>query len=270
MLNFILFTLLLISSSWAHEYLETKTHVDVFNKSSQLSLKYGAKNVLVVFDIDNTLLRANQPLGSDQWFEWQAEAIKQSSSEASFKSFSELLKAQADFFQLGSMSLTEKILPQIVSALKKTGHPMILLTSRGPDLRSVTERDLERNNLWFNDSSIMSGFPFQFIEQPFKNKVSFMNGIFMTAGHHKGEALVYLLKKARKNFKAVIFTDDHERHTRRMFDTFSSLETTEIVTFRYSKEDEAVSSFKTGSKGLVISQTNDILKSAKQIFKIDQ
>ena len=100
MLNIILFTLLLVSSSWAHEYLETKTHIDVFNKASELRFKYGGKNVLVVFDIDNTLLKANQSLGSDQWFEWQAEAIKLSSIEASFKTFNELLKAQADFFSI--------------------------------------------------------------------------------------------------------------------------------------------------------------------------
>lgn len=98
MLNFILFTLLFVSSSWAHEYLETKTHIDVFNKTSELRLKYGAKNVLVVFDIDNTLLKANQPLGSDQWFEWQAEAIKQTSVEASFKHLMNYLKHRLIFF----------------------------------------------------------------------------------------------------------------------------------------------------------------------------
>jgi hypothetical protein len=267
MLNFIFFTLLLISCSWAHEYLETKTLVDVYNKASELRLKYGAKNVLVVFDIDNTLLRANQPLGSDQWFEWQAEAIKQSSSEASFRTFDELLKAQADFFQLGSMSLTEQSIPQIITALKKYGHPIISLTSRGPDLRNVTERDLEKNQLWFGDSSILAGVPNQFIEFPFKNRVSFMNGIFMTTGHHKGEALVYLLKKAGKNFKAIIFADDHERHTRRVYDTFANSQSLEMITFRYAKEDENVSAFKQGPKSMVLSQTRYLLLATQQVFK---
>jgi hypothetical protein len=265
--QFVLLFLLLISSSWAHEYLETKTHVDVYNKATELKAKYGAKDVLIVFDIDNTLLKAKQSLGSDQWFEWQAEAIKQASSDASFKSFDELLKAQADFFQLGSMALTEQVLPQLVVDLKNAGHKIILLTSRAPDIRSVTERELERNKLWFGDSAIMTGIPNQYIEAPFKNKVSFMNGIFMTAGHHKGEALAYLLKKSGRNYKAIIFADDHERHTRRVYDTFSNSVTTEVVTFRYSKEDETVAAFKTGSKSLVSSQTRNLIQATTQIFK---
>lgn len=260
------FVLLLISNSWAHEYLETKSHIDIYNKAVELSSKYGPKNVLIVLDIDNTLLKAKQPLGSDQWFEWQAEAIKQSSSEASFRSIEELLKAQADFFQLSSMALTEKILPQMITGLKRNGHQIILLTSRAPDVRSVTERELERNNLWFRDSAIMEGIPYQFIEEPFKNKVSFMNGIFMTAGHHKGEALAYLLKKAGRSYKAIIFADDHERHTRRVYEAFSGSDKTEVVTFRYGKEDETVAAFKTGPKNMITTQTRNLLHLARETF----
>lgn len=267
MLKLILIFLFSISNIWAHEYLETKTHIDLYNKSNELKLKYGAKNVLIVFDIDNTLLKARQPLGSDQWFEWEADAIKQASSSANFKTFEQLLKVQADLFQLSSMSLTENFIPQMVQSLKKNGHSIILLTSRSPDLRSVTERELEKNNLWFSDSSIMGGVPHSFIESPFKNKVSFMNGIFMTSGHHKGEALAYLLTKARKQFKAIIFADDHERHTRRVYETFSNSSNIEIVTFRYGQEDEAVAAFKEGSKSHVNAQLRAILQTSQQIFK---
>jgi hypothetical protein len=267
MLKFILLFLISSSLSWAHEYLETKSHWDVYKKSNELHLKYGASNVLIVLDIDNTLLRARQPLGSDQWFEWQAEALKQQSPEASFKTFDDLLNAQADFFQLGSMSLTEEFIPQMIQELKDYGHPIILLTSRNPELRSVTERELERNKLWFADSSIMSGIPNSFIEIPFKKSVSFMNGIFMTTGHNKGEALSYLLERAGKEYKAIIFADDHERHTQRVFEKFSQQENTEIITFRYAKEDETVSAFKNGPKCQVNAQLKTILEVKRNIFK---
>ena len=34
-------------------------------------MKSDPEHVLLVLDIDNTLLAMNQDLGSDQWFEWQ-------------------------------------------------------------------------------------------------------------------------------------------------------------------------------------------------------
>ena len=254
--------------SWAHESLTTSTHMDVYGKSRELTTKYGsARSVLVVFDIDNTLLKARQPLGSDQWFEWQSEAIKNHTSEALFGTFDELLAAQADFFQLSSMSLTEQNLPQIVSALKRFGHHIVLLTSRGPTLRNLTERELSKNGLWFSDSSIMNGVPNDFMEAPFKLPVNFQNGIFMTSGHHKGEALAYLLRKSGKQFKAVIFADDHEKHTKRVYETFSPGTSTEIVTFRYSKEDESVAGFKAGSKSQVNAQAVEVIRTYRKIFK---
>ncbi len=265
--KFLLVFCLMLTRGYAHEYLEANTHTAVYAKAAELGAKYGARDVLLVLDIDNTLLRARQPLGSDQWFEWQAEALKTNSTEALFKSFDELLEAQADFFQLSRMSLTEPNLPQLIQGLKSKGHPIVLLTSRSPGLRSVTERELIRNRLWFADSSFLPGVPFEILEPPFKANVSFMNGIFMTAGHHKGEALAFLLKKSRKSFKAIVFADDHERHTKRVYETFSPQAATEVVTFRYSKEDPVVESFKRGPKAQVNAEAREIMSSYLKVFR---
>lgn len=266
-MRFAFLYLVLIFNAFAHEYLETTTHMDVYAKVRELNTKYSPRDVLVVFDIDNTLLKARQPIGSDQWFEWQSEAIKNASSDAIFKNFDELLAVQADFFQLSAMDLTEASLPIVVGAFKRFGHNIVLLTSRGPSLRNVTERELQRNNLWFSDSTLGAGYPMEYMESPFKQKVSFMNGIFMTSGHHKGEALAYLLKKTGRNYKAIIFVDDHERHTKRVYETFEKLNGPEIVTYRYGHEDESVKAFKASPKSSINASTVELVRSYRKVFR---
>ena len=265
-MKIMLFLLLaFVSNAFANSYLETSTFRSVEKHVRELSEKYGPSEVLLVFDIDNTLLRAKQDLGSDQWFEWQSDAISHNTSEAGFKDFDTLLEVQAHYYQLSTMSLTEACLPGIMKSFKDAGHPMFLLTSRGPNLRNVTERELKRNQLWFADSALMKGIAEDITEAPFKNSVSFMNGIFMTSGHHKGEALDYLVKKSGKSFKAIIFVDDLERHTKRVFDKFASTNT-EISTFRFSREDVRVKSFKEGSKEEVTRAAAEIEEVMKKAF----
>ena len=48
----------------------------VVDKSKELVEKYSKENVLVVVDVDNTLLAMNQDLGSDQWYNWQSGLLK--------------------------------------------------------------------------------------------------------------------------------------------------------------------------------------------------
>jgi hypothetical protein len=264
---FLVLAFLFISSVQANEYLETPSFQAVAAKVQDLRLKYSAKDVLIVLDIDNTLLRAKQSLGSDQWFEWQSQAITNRTSEASYSSIEELLNAQASMYQMSSMALTEPTLPETISSFQSAGHKLFLLTSRSPILRNVTERELKKNKLWFGQSSIMKGIPEEIQEVPFKNPVSFMNGIFMTAGHHKGEALDYLVKKAGRRYKAIVFVDDLERHTKRVYEVFNTKPETEIVTFRYSMEDFRVENFKQGSKTEVLGQANDLTQLTRKVFK---
>ena len=41
--------------------------------AEQAAAAVGKENVLVIFDIDNTILAMEQDLGSDQWYDWQKE-----------------------------------------------------------------------------------------------------------------------------------------------------------------------------------------------------
>src|SRR5688572_5257239 len=54
----------------------------------------GSERVLLVLDIDNTLLAMNQDLGSDQWFEWQRFLLEHQprSNDLVVDSFEELLE----------------------------------------------------------------------------------------------------------------------------------------------------------------------------------
>lgn len=48
----------------------------VLQRLRALRCAHGAEAVLVVFDLDNTLLRADDALGSDAWFTWQSRMVE--------------------------------------------------------------------------------------------------------------------------------------------------------------------------------------------------
>ena len=56
----------------AQDY-ETADLADITADTLKLAQMTVKENILVVFDIDNTLLAMEQGLGSDQWYEWQKE-----------------------------------------------------------------------------------------------------------------------------------------------------------------------------------------------------
>jgi hypothetical protein len=52
---------------------ETTDLAEVTDNALELARQVGTDRVLVVFDLDNTLLAMEQGLGSDQWYDWQKE-----------------------------------------------------------------------------------------------------------------------------------------------------------------------------------------------------
>ena len=290
-----IFALLLAITSLtvlAGQSLVTSSFQEIEKKALELGKKHGESNVLIVLDIDNTILTMPQSLGSDQWFTWQYNdciKLKKKEPYCTGKSMGELLDLQGQLFALSKMVPTEADAPKIVKKLQSKGFKVILLTSRGPDYRNSTERELKRNGYDLRKSSIgpRGGYPATYIPYNMKNlksagitkaeatvaklrkarKISYMNGIMMTSGLNKGIMLKTLLTKTKSQFKGIIFADDHEKHTKRMQAILGNKKGIDLVTFRYGKIDPQVKNFKESDKKEVINAFNTFQKTLKTVFK---
>lgn len=290
----LLLLLTLCFNLYASEKLTTDSFVEIEKKVLSLGKKYGVKNVLVAIDIDNTLMYLPQNFGSDQWFYWQSKNCigkKKAPDFCTTTSFGELLDLQGKIFAVSNMLPTHYKTVDVVANLQKKGYKVILLTSRGKEFRSATYRALRMNNMWFKKSAIgpKGGFPSHYKPYNLKNlkasgitkeesivaklkkprSVSYMDGVFMGAGQHKGIMLKSLIHKTKTKFKAIVFADDHKKHTKSMHQIFTKKKGIELVTFRYSKIDPMVKAFKEkkSAKNKAINHYKEFQKTLNNVFK---
>ena len=233
-------------------------------------LSGGSQNVLLVFDIDNTLLAMNQDLGSDQWYDWQKSLPDDDPWNVKNLLGEELLDVQGFLYSVGSMRATDPLnQSRIVRELQQAGFSTLLLTSRGPEFRDATWRELLANGYDFRESTIAprGGYPDSYLpyeqDEPAESgitkteaeqwlgdtkprRVSYREGIYMTAGQHKGAMLRMLLHRTgnEDKFSHLIFVDDNARHTASVRAAFSPINNATAVTFHYTREDSNVFRFK--------------------------
>ena len=218
-----------------------------------LGAKYGTDRVLLVFDMDNTLLSMNQDFGSDEWFTWQRALAADDPGK-----IKELTEIQGMLFDLSAMHPPEPgVQPRVVAALQDRGFAAIVLTGRSPLYRSATERELGRNGYDFSKSAVgpPGGFGGSFLPYDARNveasgfilpcdrerlplpapqKVSYQNGVMMTSGQDKGLMLRALLNRAGRQFAAVLFVDDSPGNLKAVTQAFSCA-LVEVVPVLYSK-----------------------------------
>ena len=255
----------------AGELTETADFADVATAVTQYADKLKPERVLLVLDIDNTLLAMNNPLGSDQWFEWQKFLLENEpkSRYAVANSFQGLLDAQGMLYNLAHMHPPQKDLPALIGKLQDRGIHTLVLTSRGPEFRVATERELRSNGYDFARSAapvhdIPGGTytPYD-PEHPEADgltpaelaafhlgkprPISYENGIMMTAGQHKGAMLLTLLHDASGDIDAVVYDDDNIRHVGGVYAAVLA-RGKEIAAFHYTREDANVKKFQYGSK----------------------
>ncbi len=115
---------------------------------------YGPGQVLVVFDIDNTLLTMGQDLGSDAWFNWQAGLVGRDPlpAQAAAADMAGLLEAAYALFALSDMVPTQTPVPTMLDRLEGNGFPVMALTARGPEARDVTLRALRDDGIEFSSA----------------------------------------------------------------------------------------------------------------------
>lgn len=200
-----------------HEVYSFKTVAKEVERLTQL---YSKDEVLIVVDIDNTLLTSDIDLGGDIWYQWQrgkleVKPTQEQKVECLFEDSIGLL------YELGPMKLTENLVPQMITDWKSQGHTVFALTSRSPKYRAATERELNRHGINFIDSALRpknSSIPVY--SGTLDRAFSYIRGIMMTTGMNKGEMLQYILNRTNRHFKAIVFVDDSKKNIDNLFQAY--------------------------------------------------
>jgi hypothetical protein len=261
-------------AAWASEIRGTKDFADVADAVDRYVDKYGAEHVLLTLDIDNTIMSMDSDLGSDHWFEWQNYLLKNepSSRHLVAKTFDGLLNVQGILYNRGRMHPPQAEQPEIIRRLQERGIATILLTSRGPEFRKVTERELGRCKYDIAATALpVRGVPagtflaydpdrpekdgltkaeIVAFKLPPPKPVSYANGLFLTAGQHKGIMLMTLLNDATRDIKAVVYADDNVRHVGNVFSSAVD-RNLDVASFHFTHEETRVQRFNYSDKSEV-------------------
>lgn len=215
----------------------------VADTSLQMSALYGNDDVLVVLDIDNTLLAMEQGLGSDQWYYWQKDLAKE--DPCSGKLVTGRFAVQGAIFFASAMRPTQPDAAQQVRRMQDAGLKVIAVTSRGTDYRLQTFRELRRNGFSFWSSALppQPGFPEDFVPQGGERPARYEEGVFLTSGQHKGDMIKALLAKTGTPApKVIIMADDKQSNLDAVMEAFAKSDTA-VHAWRYTREDENVATF---------------------------
>jgi hypothetical protein len=279
-------------SALAGEIRETSDFKDVAAQVERYCDQYGPEHVLLVCDLDNTLMAMNHPLGSDQWFEWQRYLIEhdQKSPERVAVSFQGLLEAQGTLYNLGRMHPTQADLPELMGKLQDRGVSAIILTARGDEFRVATEHELKRNGFNLARAALaVKGLPcgrylplnlaqpygyglspdecvlFGLRSKPLQG-VSYSNGIMMVAGQHKGAMLLTLLHRSERDIKAVVHFEDNERNVAMIYSALTNHHI-DVTAFHFKGEDDEVKAFEYGDKQDVDRRWRELNGTLKSVFE---
>lgn len=183
---------------------------DVIVESNNISALYNYikpneynKNLLVIFDIDNTLAKMPTSLGSDQWFYATHNALVQqglSHQKAIDLIIPELLHIHRNTWMIP----IEENTVSVINDLQKRGISVIALTARSLDLAHRTIEQLHRMGIVFTKTDPHE-CPIKYGEG---KPGLYIDGIIFSGNYNKGEMLVNWFKQIKYRPTKIIFIDD--------------------------------------------------------------
>ena len=160
-------------------------------------------NTLFLFDIDNTILRPCQTIGSDEWVDyyWKKKEKEGLSGEELRRSVIELWIA---IQVLSKTELIEKSSPEVIESLQNRGFSVMALSSRTESIARTTRLQLRSVGVDMSRSN-PSKDSF-FLKENLR--VWYEGGILFTGGQNKGKALVSFLHHIGMHPEYIVFVDD--------------------------------------------------------------
>ncbi|USD67297.1 DUF2608 domain-containing protein [Vibrio sp. SCSIO 43136] len=213
---------------------ETNHFQDVAKKVEEL--KKAGEKPLIVLDIDNTLLTSSADIGGDIWYQWQRGKldVKPQGDDKVDCLFEDSIGL---LYELVPMDLIEENAPATVRSWQDNGLTVFALTSRSPNYRYATEREMYRNGFDMKLTPLKEKGSDEtpiYIEKT-QRPLSYINGIMMTTGMHKGEMLQHILAKTEQEFTSVIFVDDSKHNIVAMEESYKDNNDVDMTIFYYTK-----------------------------------
>lgn len=201
---------------------------------NDLDLNLIDKDTLVVFDIDNTLIRQNSLIGTHQWGDHiRDSAIKKGISPSKAAEMQHAAFASVQPYV--QVVKVEDDIDIVLKHLQKNRISHFALTARVPELKNVTFKQLQSLNLQFEKS-----FPEQ------KNKAVvkdfYYKGLIFSGSTPKGEILKTIMQNSQRQYKKVIFIDDRKYNLDSIESSLQD-DPIELITLRYGGADLFVKSF---------------------------
>lgn len=236
---------------------ETVDLADAFRAAEDAHATAPRGRVLLILDIDNTLLTMPQYLGSDRWFNRHAAAIA-AKSNPDFSSLGELINAQTMLFGIASMRATEPNIPAMIANAERRETDIFLLSARGPELFDATRRELDRNGLQieppyacsfflctgdgvYRDDEIraaLAAIGEEPSDSPYRD-ILIRDGMMLVAGQDKGVMLKLLMGAiGRRRYSHVVVADDGRKN---IDDIAASHNPVPVTLFHYRRIDPSVS-----------------------------
>ncbi|WP_340676672.1 DUF2608 domain-containing protein [Paraglaciecola sp.] len=228
----------LSSASTRVKIVETTRFQDVADISKQKIAAYSSQNVLIVVDIDNTLLTSNSDLGGDIWYQWQREQLNiKPKAEQKVKCLFE--DSISLLYELSPMQLIEEAVPQQIKQWQAQGITLFALTSRSPNTRAATIRELTRADFDMSKTALTTRAQVPlWLHEELPREMTYMQGVMMTSGMNKGEMLSYILNRAQRHFDAILFVDDSQKNVDNLYAEFSARADTDMTIFHYTKVEK--------------------------------
>lgn len=199
---------------------------------------------LVVFDIDDTLLESESFFGGDTWYNWQrgrpvldqkGDTIQIESGDVISCIFSKL----GTLYELGNYKVIESSAPNTIAQLQQMFDTMAL-TSRSPNYRPGTERELNDAGISFEKEHLLSSnlalvYDFSDAVNKPPRPISYSKGIVMSTGLNKGRVLKDLLKRINRSYKNIFFIDDGQHNVDNMNKEYIKDPDTHVSIFHYTR-----------------------------------
>jgi hypothetical protein len=191
---------------------------------------------LILLDIDNTLLRPKQMLGSDEWFSYYLgrQAFIPEEKEKAFHRVLDLWEA---IHVVSSVIPMEKNTAAVVRELQEMGCSLMAFTTRGSSLEYVTDRQLTSIGIHLSLKG-HSNISFTLKNMP---SVLFSKGVLFTNGTHKGQALREFLCQIGWMPDRIIFINDKQNQLEEA--SLGIPKTVQFLGLRYAPADEYVARF---------------------------